>query len=384
MPQDVEVSVIVPTYNERENVKRLIRALHETMTERGIPYEIVVVDDSSPDGTAEAVRSLSQIYNVRLIVRPGKLGLASAILDGMRAARGSVLAVMDADLQHPPEVLPEMLRRIEEGCDIVVGSRYVAGGSVRGWSLARRIVSRGADAIAKLLLPRTRGIKDTMSGYFVFKRSVVEGVPLNPRGFKLLLEILVKGRFSRVCEHPIEFRTRTWGESKLGASEVFNYVLHVLDLTHVAVRFTIVGSLGALVNLATIFVLRHFLGVEHWVSVLVAFESSTLFNFLLHELWTFKSALREGVLGRLAGFHGGAAVHLVSQLAVSNLLYYGYGAGSVTSQLFGILTGFVLNYVLSRWVIWRRWVETLRAKGPCSPEGGSAASRGARDGRGER
>ncbi len=366
MPSEVDVSIVIPTYNERENVTRLIRILHKVMTERGIPYEVVVVDDSSPDGTADAVRALSQTYNVRLVVRPGKLGLASAVLDGMRVARGSILAVMDADLQHPPEALPEMLKRIEEGCDVVVGSRYVEGGSSRGWSPTRRIVSRAADLVAKILLPRTRRVKDTMSGYFVLRRSVAEGVPLSPRGFKVLLEILVRGRYSRVCEYPIEFRARTWGESKLGAGEVFSYVLHVLDLAHTAVRFAVVGSLGTLVNLATVYALGYLLGLEHWITVPIAFETSTLFNFFLHELWTFKSALRGGVLGRLAGFHGTVVAHFVSQLTVSNLLYYGYGVGRVLSQLTGIAVGFILNYALSRWLVWRGWVENRSFGGPSS------------------
>ncbi|MEM1622738.1 MAG: glycosyltransferase family 2 protein [Sulfolobales archaeon] len=350
----VDVSVIVPTYNERENVTRLIKLLHENMVKEKVSYEIVVVDDNSPDGTAEAVRSLSRMYNVKLIVRPGKLGLASAILEGLKVARGSIIAVMDADLQHPPEALPEMLKKVSSECDIVIGSRYVKGGSVVGWSLFRRVISRGADFMAKILLPKTRGIKDTMSGYFVLKRDVIDGVHLDPRGFKILLEIIVKGRFKKVCEHPIEFRARTWGKSKLGIGEVFNYMLHVLGLAHEAVRFVIVGGMGTLVNLATLFFLGYLLSLEHWVTVLVAFEASTLFNFTLHELWTFKTGFGKGVGSRLAEFHGAVALHFVSQVVISNLLFYGYGVERILSQLVGILVGFSLNYMLSRHVIWRR------------------------------
>jgi dolichol-phosphate mannosyltransferase len=349
-----EVSVVVPTYNERDNIAKLIHALHEALSEAGVSYEVVVVDDNSPDGTAEVARSLSSRYNVHVLVRPGKLGLASAILDGVRASRGRYVAVMDADLQHPPEVLPKLVEMAREGCDVVIGSRYVRGGATPGWSSLRRLVSWGANTIARLLLPRVRGVRDAMSGYFVFRREVIEGVELNPRGFKFLLELLVKGRFSRVCEYPIVFRPRVWGESKLGVGEVVNYILHVLDLAHDSVRFAIVGGLGTLVNLATVALTGYYLGIEHWVSVVTAFEVSTLFNYTLHEVWTFKTSFRRGFLSRLLKFHGAVVVQFLSQMSFSNLLYYAYGVGRLTAQLVGIVVGFILNYLLSKFMVWRR------------------------------
>jgi len=349
-----EVSVVVPTYNERDNVAKLIQAIHEALTRAGITYEVVVVDDNSPDGTAEVARALSSRYSVHVVVRPGKLGLASAILDGVRVSRGKYVAVMDADLQHPPEVLPKLVERIREGCDIAIGSRYVRGGATPGWSPLRRLVSWGANALARLLLPKVRGVRDAMSGYFVFRREVIEGVELNPRGFKFLLELLVKGRFSRVCEYPIVFRPRVWGESKLGVGEVVNYVLHVLDLAHDSVRFAIVGGLGTLVNLATVALTGYYLGVEHWLSVATAFEVSTLFNYSLHEVWTFKTGFRGGFLSRLLRFHGAVVAQLVSQMLFSNLLYYVYGVGRLAAQLVGIAVGFLLNYLLSKFMVWRR------------------------------
>ncbi|MCX8184416.1 MAG: glycosyltransferase family 2 protein [Sulfolobales archaeon] len=354
MSSKTDVSIVIPTYNERENITRLIKILHDIATENGFSYEVIVVDDSSPDGTADAVRAVQDRYNIKLIVRPGKMGLASAVLEGLRVARGSVLVVMDADLQHPPEVLPEMLKKALSECDIVVGSRYVRGGYTRGWSPLRKLISRGADSIAKILLPKTRGVKDTMSGYFVLKREVIDEVSLNPRGFKVLLEILVKGRYKKACEHPIEFRARTWGESKLGVTEIFNYLLHVLNLAHESVRFVLVGGLGTVINLATLYFLGYLLGFEHWISVLIAFETSTLFNFVMHEAWTFKSAFSRGVFTRLAEFHGAVILHFVSQVAVSNLLFYSYRVERMLSQLVGILLGFFLNYVLSRYIIWKK------------------------------
>jgi len=354
MERNIDVSIVVPTYNERENVTQLIRSIHEVMAGAGLSYEVIVVDDNSPDGTAEAVKALSNQFNVRLVVRPGKLGLASAVLDGIKIARGKYIAVMDADLQHPPEALPSMVRSLLSGCDVVVGSRYVKGGSAFGLSPMRKLVSRGADLVAKILLPKTRSIRDTMSGYFVLKREVVDGVELNPRGFKILLEILVKGRYSKACEYPIEFRARAWGQSKLGAGEIFDYVIHVLNLAHDVVRFTIVGGLGALVNLATVALLGYVLGIEHWISVLVAFEASTIFNFVLHEAWTFRFRFSSGVTKRFIEFHGAASPHFISQVVLSDLLFYRYSVERVASQLAGILLGFILNYLLSKYVVWRK------------------------------
>ena len=194
-------------------------------------YELVIVDDNSPDGTAELALELSRHYPIRVIKRPGKLGLATAVVEGFKHARGEVLVVMDADLQHPPELVPELVRKVlYEGYDIAIASRYVKGGRIEGWSFTRRIVSKGAILLAHLLVPRTRGIKDPVSGFFAIKRSVIEGVELNPIGYKILLEILAKGRWTRVVEVPYTFKPRTRGKSKLSAKEIVNYLRHLLRL----------------------------------------------------------------------------------------------------------------------------------------------------------
>lgn len=227
------LSVVVPTYNERDNIGVLIRRIDQTLKDARIPYEVVIVDDNSPDGTADHAEGLSKTYPVRVVRRPNKMGLSSAVLDGFRVSRGNVIAVMDADLQHPPELLPKMLEKlISSDCDVVIASRYVEGGSVGSWSLSRRLVSKGAILIARVLLHRARSVRDPISGYFMLKREVIDGVieELNPRGFKILLEILVKGRIERVCELPYTFGVRHKGESKLSPVEAISYLVHVLNL----------------------------------------------------------------------------------------------------------------------------------------------------------
>jgi len=223
------LSIIVPTYNEAENVRELIERVEASL--KGLDFEVIVVDDSSPDGTAEIAEELGKIYgNVKVVKRPRKMGLASAVLDGMKAAKHELIAVMDADLQHPPELLPKLLEKAMEGYDIVVASRYVEGGGIEEWGFWRRLISRGATFLAHTLLPRTRGVKDPMSGFFLIRRGVVEGVELNPIGYKLLLEVLVRGRYERVAEAPYVFEARRRGRSKLGLREVFDYVVFLFKL----------------------------------------------------------------------------------------------------------------------------------------------------------
>ena len=223
------LSIILPTYNEAENLPELIERIETAL--KGHLFEIIVVDDNSPDGTADVAVELNRKYgNIRVLRRRGKLGLASAILDGVNMANGNVIVVMDADLQHPPELLPRLVEKMEEGYHVVIASRYVNGGGVEGWSFWRKLISKGAIFLAHLLLPETRKVKDVTSGYFVLKKDVLEGVRLNPVGYKLLLEVLVKGRYSKVVEVPYIFKPRKKGKSKLGFNEIFNYAFLLLKL----------------------------------------------------------------------------------------------------------------------------------------------------------
>lgn len=229
LSQDVVLSVIVPTYMERESITELIDGI-ESSLER-LPFEVIVVDDSSPDGTAERAEDLNMRYgNIKVIKREGKLGLSSAVLDGFEKAGAEVLGVMDADLQHPPELLPEMYGKISDGYDLVVASRYVEGGEIEGLGLGRRIVSRGATALAHFLLPGSRRVRDIVSGFFMLKRGVIAGVELRPVGYKILLEIVVRGKYDSVAEVPYTFKPRRSGKSSLTLREIWNYMVHIWRL----------------------------------------------------------------------------------------------------------------------------------------------------------
>ena len=223
-----KLSVILPTYNERENLPEVIAQIRRLP----IDVECVIVDDDSPDGTGEvADRLASKDPLIKVIHRPRKAGLASAVYAGLSKASAPYVAVMDADLQHPPYLLTQMLRALEDGYDLVVASRYVRGGGVVGWPLLRRIVSRVATLLAHLTIPRSRVVKDPMSGYFALKREILESVRVySPIGYKLLLTILAKGRYSKIKEVPLVFRRRLRGKSKLDQREVLTYLKLLLNL----------------------------------------------------------------------------------------------------------------------------------------------------------
>ena len=220
------VSIVSPTYNERENILQLVERISKTMLNR--KYEIIFVDDSSKDGTTEIAKELSKKYPVKILVRDKKFGLASAILTGFAFARGEIIGVIDADLQHPPESIIQCVESIEQdNFDIAFGSRYINGGGVRGWSRKRLLTSKIAIFLAKPLVDK---VKDPMSGFFFLKKSVLEGVTLNPTGYKLGLEILLKGNYENVKEIPYIFEERKKGESKLSNREIFLYLSLLKDL----------------------------------------------------------------------------------------------------------------------------------------------------------
>ena len=216
-----DVSVVIPTYNEAGGIEKLISTLTGVFAKAGIRGEIVIVDDNSPDGTGKLVDSLASKYPVRCVHRAGKLGLSSAVIDGWKTCDSPVVGVMDGDFSHDPNVIPELVGSIERGeCELAIGSRYVRGGGITNWPLRRRITSSVAISLARPLTP----VRDITSGYFFCRRSVIDGVTLDPIGFKIGLEVIVKGKYKKAKEVPYVFTDRTHGSSKLNSGEIFNYL----------------------------------------------------------------------------------------------------------------------------------------------------------------
>lgn len=221
------VSIIIPCYNERECLPLLVEEIFTVLNEASIEGEAVVVDDNSPDGTGEVAEELGRRYRVKVVHRAGKEGLSSAVVAGFGAAAGDILGVMDADLSHDSAILPRLIRPLQENsAQLAVGSRHVKGGGSDNWPLIRRFISKTA-----ILMGRTvTSVRDVTSGYFFFRREVIENVSINPIGFKIGLEIFVKGKYDYFVEVPFIFKDRRHGQSKLGRGEVFGYIRHLAAL----------------------------------------------------------------------------------------------------------------------------------------------------------
>ncbi len=254
------VSIVVPTYREAGNLPTLTERLFAATTQAGIDAELIVVDDDSPDDTEAVVQALAERFPIRLIVRRGERGLSSAVLRGFDDASHDTFVVMDADLQHPPEAVPELVARLgRSGCDFVFGSRHVKGGRIEGdWSWFRRLNSWVATALARPLAK----LSDPMSGFFALRRRTWEqAASLDPIGYKIALELFIKGRCVNPAEVPIAFGTRLAGESKLSVNEQLQYLRHLGRLY----GFKYPIATGVTVFLSVVVVGAGILGVFRWL-----------------------------------------------------------------------------------------------------------------------
>jgi dolichol-phosphate mannosyltransferase len=226
-PHVPPLSVIVPTYNERDRLPELVGHVFRAYAAAGLDAEMIIVDDNSPDGTGRLADELATLHRIRVLHRAGKLGLGTAVIEGFNTSQAPIVGVMDADLSHPPTVLPRMLAIMQQhSADAVVASRYIEGGGTRGWPLARLLMSRVACVMAAGLTP----VRDATSGFFLIRRDLANGVTISARGFKICLELLVRGRPTSIIEVPYVFEGRTAGESKMNWKEAIGYVVQLRDL----------------------------------------------------------------------------------------------------------------------------------------------------------
>ncbi len=357
----IELSVVVPVYNERANIPLLVSRLAAALT--GIAYEVVFVDDFSPDGTAEAVRTAAiQDPRCRLINRCGQRGLAGAAVQGMLSAQAPLVAVIDADLQHDETLLPRMKAALEDGpADLVVATRYAAGGS--GDSL--RGVRHALSALGSQLVRRLFGIRlsDPLSGYFMVRRELVEKVArrLSPDGFKILADLVISApRTARIVELPYRFGVREHGESKLDGKVALEFAALLLSklsggvLPLRFILFCVVGGLGIIVHLATAWAMLRFdltFVAAQLSGTMVAMTS----NFFLNNAITHRDRrLRGAALLRglvffylICGFGVIANVGLASVLFQQDTLWW-------LAALAGALVGTVWNYAISATLVWRQ------------------------------
>lgn len=354
------ISVVVPTYNEQDNIIPLVERLSRTLA--GRKFEILLVDDNSKDGTVEIAAKMAEKFPVKVMVRTKERGLATAVLHGFKYARGNIIGVMDADLQHPPEITAALLRALDAGADMAIGSRYVPGGGVPNWGLLRRIISKGASSLAHIFLPTTRRIKDPMSGFYMFKREAMGNTAFQPIGYKILLEMLVMGHFEKVVEVPFIFEDRSSGRSKMKARQQIDYLKHIFslmrrkgELTRV-LKFTGVGLSGVIVNQGILWLLTHFGGLKYYFSSLIAIETSIITNFLLNNYFTFadrSAGKKTSFFLRLLKFNVTCLAGAAIQYGVLLLLTEVFGVHYLISNLIGIIIAFIWNYLLSTLWTWK-------------------------------
>lgn len=352
------VSVIVPTYREADNLPLLIQELALLKEANHLTLELIIMDDNSQDGTEERIKELNLPW-VHLIIRTKDRGLSPAVVDGFKAAQYETIVVMDADLSHPVSAIPAMLDTLQQGYDFVIGSRYVDHASTdESWGWLRKLNSKGASLMA---WPLTT-VNDPMSGFFAFRKSLLEAIEyLNPVGYKIGLEVLVKSRVTKVKEIPIHFSDRKFGQSKLSIWEQLKYIQHLRRLyiyrfpewAHLS-QFIVVGALGVIVNLAVLTILL-WLGVSTKLAILSGIAVSLIFNFLLDRRFTFSYARNGKISNQFAGFVAvcliGAAINF--QCAIT-LLNWFPDLKPQLAEIVGIGVGTLFNYTLSRYLVFRK------------------------------
>lgn len=376
-------SLILPTYNESENIQKLIPILFELFSKENIEAEIIVVDDDSPDLTWKVAMQLSEIYpSLHVIRRFHNKGLSSAVLAGMEVAKGKYLGVMDSDFQHDEKILPKMIKALEE-YEIVVGSRVVEEGGYGEWGLFRELMSQFATFLAKLILPIQ--VKDPLSGFFVLRREVYEEVsPLvNPRGFKILLEFLARKRKLKVKEIGYIFRNRLAGQTKMSRAVIQDYLIALLEIRFgniislTFIKYCIIGTTGVVVNLIGQKIGIEFLNLSQHdyrnlgyelpsLAVGFGFFLSIINNYFLNNLWTFKEIQKKGLKENLFGFLIFTLVALVGFLVQISVWRYSmviilYIFPNLEStyltyicNFFGIVVATIGNYYLNKNITWQK------------------------------
>lgn len=291
----MDLTIIVPTFNEGPNVAELVRRLADAL--EGRDAEVLFVDDSTDD-TPEIIEGLvrESHFPVRMIHREvASGGLGGAVVEGALATDAELCIVMDGDLQHPPEVVPELLARLERGdADVVVASRYIGGGSAKGLSDASRVaVSKVSTAVTKAMFPiRLRGCSDPMTGFFAFRRQAIDFDGLKPRGFKILLEILARQQL-RIAEIPFNFADRFAGASKATLRQGFSFIAQLTLLRFGRMSlFALIGALGALANIGIMAALTA-LGMNYIWAAIIGAEVTIIGNFFLIEAFVFRDMRAE-------------------------------------------------------------------------------------------
>lgn len=367
------LSIIIPTYNESQSITRLIDSIINNLP-NGLPTEILIVDDNSPDGTGRIAKEHATTLtnnatcSVVVVSRSAKSGLSSAILAGIHSSKGQNIVVMDGDFSHPPQMIPAIIEELQNSeYDIIVASRYVKGGAVIGWPFKRILMSKGATRIARHGL----GVqaRDPMSGFFAFKRHIINNIKFDAIGYKMLLEILVKTKGARVKEIPYVFSNRKSGSSKLDSSVIIDYIKAVWRLYRYgksqrekekrvsvrflskAARFYSVGASGLFINyLVSLLSSSVMPNLWYLHASIFGIIASMTSNFFLNKLWTFEDidySMRK-TLTQYGLFLGFSTAGALVQLAILFLLVESYGIDYPLALILAVAIAAVGNFLLNK------------------------------------
>ena len=350
------ITVVVPTFREAQNLPHLIDGLARLRESHCLPLDLLIIDDDSQDGSLELVQSRREAW-VQIVVRTGQRGLSSAVLEGLRRARGEVLVCMDADLSHPPAALPRMLAKLQEGADFVIGSRYASGGSTaHDWGFLRWLNSRLATLLARPLTT----VRDPMAGFFALRRSTfAKGRDFAPVGYKIGLELLVRCGCERVVEVPIHFDSRRYGRSKLTLKQQLLYLQHLrrlyvfrYGLWTQLTQFLAVGAMGTVVNLAALTTLIG-AGVPTRGAVAAAIFLSMCFNFVLNRRFSFSLARGRSWVRQFAGYLAASSAGALINYSTTLFVLGRFGTRPQAAALVGIVAGTSFNFIASRYLVFR-------------------------------
>ena len=355
------LTIVVPTLNERDNIKPLIALLDTALA--NVDWEVMFVDDDSTDDTARRIRALALVDpRVRCIQRIGRRGLSTACIEGVLASSAPYVAVMDADLQHDEALLPRMLEiLLTENVDVVIGSRYAAGGGLGNWAGNRAWISRLGTRLSRLVC--NQDIADPLSGFFMCRRDVFEDVVrrLSGHGFKILLDLLASSsRPLRVCELPFEFRTRRHGESKLDTLVAWEYFALLADKLFgriVPIRFALFASIGAVglaVHMPVLWGGLHFAALSFGAAQSIATLAAMTSNFFLNNILTYRDQRLRGwrMLRGLLTFYAICAIGATANVGIASYLFNANQTWWVAGVL-GVIIGAVWNYAMSSIFTWR-------------------------------
>lgn len=363
----IKLSLILPTYNEAGNIKDIIGILSQLL-DQYMPgrYELIVVDDNSPDYTWKLALELTSNYpQLRVMRRVEEKGLSTAVIRGWQVAQGEILGVIDADLQHPPEVLEKLLEEMERGADLAVASRHVEGGGVSEWSILRRFLSRGAQMLGLIILPEVISrLSDPMSGYFIVRRNVIARKALNPVGYKILVEVAARGCISWIAEVGYVFRERRDGESKVTWKQYMEYIQHLLGLrlsiSARFIQFSLVGLTGVIVDMGFLYLLsdESSLGLPLTSSKIIAAELAVINNFLWNDCWTFGDISRQQPgkrqrLKRLIKFNLICLAGLVLNVLLLNIFFRTFNFNQYLANFLAITLVTLWNFWFNLKLSWR-------------------------------